>query len=908
MRPWILGLAFLTACGPGPRTPRFGSLRAFDERTFHFEHGVSLFSAKNGLQVALIPDARTNLVSVDVRYTVGAAEDPAGRAGLAHLVEHLMFTLRATADGPTIADELGEASLFYNAYTTFDETHYTSTALAPRLGEVLALEARRLDARCDQLDDAVFVRERDVVLEELAVRSTPLDGLREELSRAVWGEGHPYARGVGSREIADVTKQEACDFIAAHYAPDRAILVVAGALDVDAASAQIGKAFGPIGRHATGARATIDLAELDGKTTEHTADVEEATAMVFFQRPAWGTDHEVDQQLVSALIEAALGSADRDDAWITDAGVSELGGMRASTLVVYASVKDPAKLEDAVARIYEATRTLGGSTGSARLPALRGLLRARYAAAYDAFAGRGAWIADYLQYRADNQLMIGDLADIDAATGERLAAYAETIFQQERSHVALVRPSRGASRTERATIASSSRDYDLAPWRAPVDASEAERALEVRSTRVAARVQELTADNGLRVLLAPDPTSPVIEARVVLPVGTIADPDDQRGLAWLSAALLDHDYEQQLDRADVDRATWAIQLGTVMSADVDETHTTFAVGGLAVFADWHLWRLTWLLDLGDYSVDDLREVRERVAAADVDPDEADRALRAKVFGAGHPYASPTSALGGASHIQVADLRAFRKAHYALRGATLIISGGFDEAQIKGEIAELFGFGDFTAAALATPPAPSPAPGPSYVAVHDAGASLVQVQLGFPASTSREDRAPRMILRAMVDDRVRAVREGLGASYGLDTSYVGGAAGSALVVSGAVDPDRAADAVTQLVTALGDLARGEGLEESFVRARRRALALVLADSCGASDLAGELQALVEAGLPLDGYDALAQQIGATTLSQLRPVLAGDLDPAKLAIVLSGPADVVDAALGAVAGGAEIETLE
>src|SRR5689334_20583079 len=129
---WIVAIALVAAaCGPAPRYPNFGSLNAFQSRHFELSHDVQLFSAKNGLKVALIPDSRTNLVSVDVRYTVGAAEDPEGRAGLAHLVEHLMFTLRAEAGGPTLGDELAEAALSYNAYTTWDETHYTSTALAP---------------------------------------------------------------------------------------------------------------------------------------------------------------------------------------------------------------------------------------------------------------------------------------------------------------------------------------------------------------------------------------------------------------------------------------------------------------------------------------------------------------------------------------------------------------------------------------------------------------------------------------------------------------------------------------------------------------------------------------------------------------------------------------------------------
>src|SRR5436190_24352538 len=53
---------------------------------------------KNGLRFVILPDATTPLAEVDVRYEVGAREDPPGKAGLAHLVEHLTFDLRP--DGP----------------------------------------------------------------------------------------------------------------------------------------------------------------------------------------------------------------------------------------------------------------------------------------------------------------------------------------------------------------------------------------------------------------------------------------------------------------------------------------------------------------------------------------------------------------------------------------------------------------------------------------------------------------------------------------------------------------------------------------------------------------------------------------------------------------------------------------
>src|SRR5262245_47831979 len=85
----------------------------------------------NGLRVILLPDRAARLVEIDVRYEVGSKEDPPGKAGLAHLVEHVIFQQRqAGADQPTIGAALRQNSIAYNAWTVWDYTHYRTLARA----------------------------------------------------------------------------------------------------------------------------------------------------------------------------------------------------------------------------------------------------------------------------------------------------------------------------------------------------------------------------------------------------------------------------------------------------------------------------------------------------------------------------------------------------------------------------------------------------------------------------------------------------------------------------------------------------------------------------------------------------------------------------------------------------------
>src|ERR1043165_73693 len=111
-----------------------------------FKHGeIRGRLEKNGLRFVVMPDPSTPLAEVDVRYEVGSREDPPGKAGLAHLVEHLTFQQRP--DGPDakpLMHGLQQAALNMNAYTNWDSTHYMSNARAELLDALVKVEAMRM--------------------------------------------------------------------------------------------------------------------------------------------------------------------------------------------------------------------------------------------------------------------------------------------------------------------------------------------------------------------------------------------------------------------------------------------------------------------------------------------------------------------------------------------------------------------------------------------------------------------------------------------------------------------------------------------------------------------------------------------------------------------------------------------
>src|SRR5882724_10147293 len=102
---WILMVMALAACTSPRRNVRFGSLVA-DQRSLDYKPGIVRWTLPNKLTVAAMPDDRANLVSVEVRYLVGAADDPPGKTGLAHLVEHIMLERRDEPSGPSVNNRL----------------------------------------------------------------------------------------------------------------------------------------------------------------------------------------------------------------------------------------------------------------------------------------------------------------------------------------------------------------------------------------------------------------------------------------------------------------------------------------------------------------------------------------------------------------------------------------------------------------------------------------------------------------------------------------------------------------------------------------------------------------------------------------------------------------------------------
>lgn len=223
----------------------FLGLMAFGQAAF--ADTVSHFSLNNGMEVVVIEDHRAPVVTQMVWYKTGRADEAPGNSGIAHFFEHLMF--KGTKDVPsgmfsaTVAKHGGTD----NAFTSNDYTAYFQRVASDRLDLMMTMEADRMVNL--NMSEQEVLTEREVILEERNTRvdSDPGSLLQEQMA-ATQFLNHPYGIPViGWRhEIAALTRENALDFYRAYYAPNNAILVVAGDVDPQSVLAMAERHYGPL--------------------------------------------------------------------------------------------------------------------------------------------------------------------------------------------------------------------------------------------------------------------------------------------------------------------------------------------------------------------------------------------------------------------------------------------------------------------------------------------------------------------------------------------------------------------------------------------------------------------------------------------------------------------------------------
>ena len=212
---------------------------------------VERYTLPNGLTVLLHEDHKTPVAAVNVFYRVGSKDEKPGRTGFAHLFEHMMF-LGSKHHDEDFSRPLERLGAENNASTDDDHTEYYERVPSNALERALWLEADRMGFLLPAMTQEKLDKERDVVKNERreTVNDAPYGQADEVLREALYPEGHPYHHSViGS--MSDLTAAGLADvsaFFRTYYAPDNAILCVAGDFAPEQVRGWIARYFGPLPR------------------------------------------------------------------------------------------------------------------------------------------------------------------------------------------------------------------------------------------------------------------------------------------------------------------------------------------------------------------------------------------------------------------------------------------------------------------------------------------------------------------------------------------------------------------------------------------------------------------------------------------------------------------------------------
>ncbi len=205
------------------------------------------FTLDNGLECVVIQNHKAPIVKQIVLYKAGAIDEDFGRGGSAHLLEHLMFRGTKKVKDGVLNSIMTENGVESNAYTSHNLTAYHQFADISRLEILMALEADRMESL--NFSREAFASEQKIVFQERkqVVENNPNSVFGERLHLLFWGNspyGHPVT-GL-SDEIKSLTYEDIYNFYNAFYAPNNAILIIAGDIDTPTAKKLVEKYYGKI--------------------------------------------------------------------------------------------------------------------------------------------------------------------------------------------------------------------------------------------------------------------------------------------------------------------------------------------------------------------------------------------------------------------------------------------------------------------------------------------------------------------------------------------------------------------------------------------------------------------------------------------------------------------------------------
>ena len=261
------------------------------------------FVLDNGLQVLIHEDRSTKIAVLNILYKVGSRNEIAGKTGLAHYFEHLMFG--SSKNVPVFDTELEKVGGSCNAFTNTDITNFYITLPASNIETAFWLESDRMLQL--NLSEKTIEAQRKVVIEEFKQRyiNQPYGDIHHHI-RGLAYERHPYQWPTIGKNIEDIVNYQKSDveeFYLTHYRPDNAVMVVAGDLTLEQVKFLSEKWFGDIPSGQIPKKPILqELPKKNKKTLQVEADVPTDALYKVYHMPGKLQDGYLESDLITDIL------------------------------------------------------------------------------------------------------------------------------------------------------------------------------------------------------------------------------------------------------------------------------------------------------------------------------------------------------------------------------------------------------------------------------------------------------------------------------------------------------------------------------------------------------------------------------------------------------------------------------
>lgn len=660
---------------------------------------VRTFTLPNGLKVVVHTDKTSPVVAVSITYKVGSQNETPGLSGFAHLFEHLMAQGTKSLKPREISHLIESNGGVRNAFTMRTNTTYHSVVPKSALKTVLWAESERMSTL--NVDDRALALEKQVVLEEMRLRyinsayAKARDAGMAETAFGKWENRHTTigeADDVRNARLEDVRA-----FYLAHYAPNNAVLSLAGDVTEAEARELATRFFGPLESREIAPAPDLTEPRMTGETRRVIEDkfAKVPLLMTAWNAPARGTKDywaltvlgEIlgageDSPLYRALVKDAKValSVNTNFPWWTgpfNPGGPDLFGLMASL--------KPGVGMDAVLALSDAVLAKMAAEGptDAQLAAAKTTLELSWTKDLEQLISRAKSLGSYAAMVGDpadlsrdfTQLMSVTSADIRAALNEWVVGKGRAVVE-----------ARPAPELSLAADVATPKVPDQKPRpegdpRPEIDAQPAARV---------PTLERFTLSNGLKVVFTRDSRLPLLEARLSIPAGRTAERDGEDGLSAAVSELLLQGAEGKDARAlsaTFASLGWKLDIGRGLeSLNID-------AAGLSRNAASFFKELALVLSKPSFPEDEValwkeNKVEEMKIQRSKPDFMASERMKAELFGA-HPYGRPGLTDAQIEAITREKTAAFARRALAADGATLVLAGDADPVELRAQLESAF---------------------------------------------------------------------------------------------------------------------------------------------------------------------------------------------------------------------------